>query len=265
MPASNEPPSNPSSATQNSLFITLLPPEIRTRIYKEVLCTPATLSNAQTPSTNPLNLLAVSKSIYLETFHLYYRHFLPPFPSLALLRRFLTFTSAPRRLQITHLAFSWNAPLGQSRATFRLLKKCPNLSSLSINLHALHQLHNGDGRTALREVRGLKHVSFLVPPDYQDDDSPEWREDKENRVELTATMLLESGHEAMMPFLEDLVRGMRRERLKGGVRGEGKMVDVFERRRRGRWTRTDGEVLMESGTDEHVRMRSEYRAIHGWP
>ena len=166
-----------------------LPPEIRNQIYKLVLQIPNCFKTRAAPNSsiivkhprtggfllrpprlygypldrklkNPidLSLLLVSKTTFLEAWHIFYRINTLYFADTGTLLHFLRNIGYARRQQLTDVGFDW---IGlEAKAAFRLLATCSGLKTVRFSVHCSRPV----GYDALREVRGIARV---VPLDDQ--------------------------------------------------------------------------------------------------
>ena len=153
-------------------------------------------------SGNPINfsLLLVSKTTFLESFHIFYRSHTLYFQDTDTLILFLRNIGYARRQQILDIGFDWVGT--GSRAAFCLLKTCGMLKSLRFSLHG----PNFCGYEALREVRGLKQIIRLRVSPFEHGCTRSW----------CAISIDEhdegSGSEPWAMQFDDLQKGMMRPR-----------------------------------------------------
>ncbi|MCJ1232241.1 hypothetical protein MMC14_000190 [Varicellaria rhodocarpa] len=120
-----------------------LPAEIREKIWHLVFVlpepiTPMKFSPCASRESSVLRVLTVCRTIYIEAFHLFYRHNDLEFSSPYMLFQFLTVLSPQRRLEITGITvsnFGWHYSSSQLAAeAFSLLLLCPRLQSFRLNV-----------------------------------------------------------------------------------------------------------------------------------
>ena len=199
------------------------PPEIRDRIYKHVLAherMPATLlrwTDTYPPGASFLAILLVSKQTYIEAFHVFYREGCIILHDTNELFSFLKNIGYARRQQVTELEFYW-ANGDTTKQAFRLLQKCQNLQSLTINCMLVNNAPPV-GWQALREVRGLKEVYFKLS-------------DVHIQYYLSAVpQTLQPEVDGRVNLVRHLTEGMTRPRLKKYLTDPDEKIDLFNRKR----------------------------------
>ena len=231
------------SSSHNSVLkidqFSILPPEIRNRIYELVLGPPYDLSICQTylkpesatgfssgwqgrmyirafiPSL--LSLLRVSKQIYSETFHIFYSMNQLTFSDTYNLLQFLRGVGYNRRQHITMINFYWSGCY--AKEAFRLLKTCQRLRSLWFTVPC----DMPPGYAALREVRGLDDVYPIgvASPGYHGFDIF-YRGDYQYHGRRNG---------GPMSYLSELEDAMRRPRLKQYELDSTEAFDLMKARR----------------------------------
>ena len=130
------------------------------------------------PDSKPLNLLLVSKQIYIEAFAFYYKLNTLHFPKLDLLTLFLRNIGFARRQYITSLTCFWSAADPAScRTAANMLQKCPSLRTLKI--YTLHDQNDPAGRKALRTLTAVKGLEKVNSVDYYGKEDIQTRDDLE--------------------------------------------------------------------------------------
>lgn len=129
------------------------------------------LDRIKGPDKRCLSFLLVSKQTYREAYHIFYSQNNLQFLNVNYLLQFLKKIGYARRLHVSHITFVWMG--SEAKAAFRMLQQCSRLGSLDIILPCrlgldetcdFHRL----GSNMLREVRGLKAVTFKCPADHEE-------------------------------------------------------------------------------------------------
>ena len=99
-----------------------------------------------------LDILRVSKQIYTEAFHLFYKGHTLGFPDTGSLYDFLRDIGPKRRQQLTSIFLNWQGPEAEADKAFKLLRRCPNLKSIILTMPC----NRPKGYWGLCEVRGVE-------------------------------------------------------------------------------------------------------------
>ncbi len=168
------------------------------------------------PRTSDLSLLLVSKTIYTEAFHIFYRNRLA-FLNTDVLGHFLLTSGHARRQQITDIVFVWQGH--QPKWAFRLLKKCCNLKRVTVVVYGGYQ---PPGYAALREVRGLDEVKVY---------SSDWF--LGSLIYFLGFSYWNRPHEEQAEFDdEELILAMKRPRLQRDAGNPDEKLELFRKQRR---------------------------------
>lgn len=177
----------PVQSTRLHIPFQKFPPEIRDEIYRYVLLSTEDEDEDEDwedwgptgPDVCCLSLLLVSKQIYLEAFHIYYRYRNLKFSDSFSLSLFLKNIGDVRRYYVTRINFNWTEYA--TPELYDLLRRCPNLRFLDIHIYSVgppfgsprtmrtarnavypdRHTTNTTHVNALCDVRGLEVVRFF--------------------------------------------------------------------------------------------------------
>lgn len=259
-----DPPSKPSLMT--------LPPEIRDRIYNEVLGPsgdPAIYATAihdpkvysrlngdygttevdiRSDNSWPvschfvkpsiLSILLGSKQIYTEAFHIFYSKNRFHFPDTQILYRFLRNIGYVRRQHLTMISFNWRG--AEAKEAFRILKTCRRLKSL----HFTAPCSEPPGYAAIREIRGLKEAKAIARTHYLT------HQDRGTYSSYYACLCGIPYHQARGPLhdLPELERAMMQPRLKQYALDPNEQFDLFKEAKREVFKKPEEQQLFEDRT-----------------
>lgn len=227
--------------------------EIRDSIYRFAL---APLEHSPTslitggPDPRCLSLLLVSKQTYFEAHHIFYRDNILHFRHVDALWLFLKNLGYARRLCVTHVSFSWQGL--EAKEAFRLLQRCPRLSTLTILLPCKEEesewCNHSYGYKTLREVRGLKDVRFLGIDVHASHIKPPTDKPLLTIAQAQYFQALENKYLAEM---EDLQRAMMRPRLRQHALRDSEQIDLLKPRKEG-FRKSEIQVLKQAARDMRI-------------
>lgn len=214
--ASTRPHEETKSAT-DTLQLLPFPPEIRHLIYSLVLDVSndepleikllgrLTISPTNSPASigSDLSILLVSKQTYIDAYHIFYRINRFHFDTTTVLFNFLRGIGSIRRQHVVWVSFrSFD---DNAKRAFRLLKSCQRLKHLQLRL----PYYQPSGYVALREVRGLESVQIYLQ-----------------------VSSVSRRRWAPQSDPEELMKAMKRPRLKQNEIDLDAEIDLFKKRRK---------------------------------
>ena len=209
-------PHEETKSATDTLQLLPFPPEIRHLIYSLVLDVSndkpleiklpgrLTISPTNSPASigSDLSILLVSKQTYMDAYHVFYRINRFHFESTTVLFNFLHGIGSIRRQHVVWVSFrSFD---DDAKRAFRLLKSCQRLKHLQLTLPD----YQPSGYVALREVRGLESVHIYLQVSLR---HPRW---------------------ARQSNPEELMKAMKRPRLKQYEIDHDAEIDLFKKRRK---------------------------------
>ena len=259
-----DPPSKPTLMT--------LPPEIRDRIYNEVLGPSGDPAIYATAVHDPklssrldgdygttevdlrrdnswpvfchfvkpsiLSILLGSKQIYTEAFHIFYSKNRFHFPDTQILYRFLRNIGYVRRQHLTMISFNWRG--AEAKEAFRILKTCRRLKSL----HFTAPCNEPPGYAAIREIRGLEEAKAIVRIHYL---THRHGRTYNSYYACLCDTPYHQGY-GSLDDLPELERAMMRPRLKQYALDPNEQFDLFREAKREVFKKPEEQQLFEDRT-----------------